>query len=115
MATFDRITQDVATTPGQQYLLTFDFRAHPAANDNPTANSYDFEVWWNGTLQAIYTGGDIWQTGGLVVTGGDGATTQLLLCEVAEGDSGGGDGLGALLDNIRVCRSQLRNRWQWKF
>ncbi len=105
VATFDRITQDVATTPGQQYLLTFDFRAHPAANDNPTANSYDFEVWWNGTLQAIYTGGDIWQTGGLVVTGGDGATTQLLLCEVAEGDSGGGDGLGALLDNIRVVEA----------
>jgi cyclophilin family peptidyl-prolyl cis-trans isomerase len=105
VATFDRVTQDIDTSPGEQYLLTFDFRAHPAANENPTANSYDFEVWWNGTLQAIYTGADIWQTGGLLVTGGDGDTTQLLLCEVSEGASGGGDGLGALLDNIRLVKA----------
>ena len=102
---FDRVFQNVPTQPGKQYLLSFDFNAHSGANPGKTAHSYDFEVWWNGSHIKTITAGSIWETGVLRVTGGPGSTTELLFCEVQEGPQGGGDGLGALLDNVRVVKS----------
>ncbi len=103
---FDRVYQDVTTIPGKNYLITFDFRAHPVENTRPTTpNTNDFEVWWNGQQVAVYSAGDHWQTGSLLVNA-DSTTTELLFCEIFEGDvNGGGDAMGALLDNIRVMEA----------
>lgn len=103
VAEFDRVYQDVPTIAGQEYLVTFDFRSHTVTPNDASARTNDFEVWWGGTLMAIYTGGDIWQTGTIRVTASASTTTELLFCEVLE--NGQSDGIGALLDNIRVFRA----------
>lgn len=105
---FDAVFQDIATTPGAQYLIAFDFRGHPSDNGvTPTERTFDFEVWWNGEQMAVYTGDQFWETGTVLVTGGSGVTSELLFCEVEEGPRLGGDGLGAVLDNIRVVEAEL--------
>lgn len=102
-AEFDRVYQDIPTVAGQQYLITFDFRGHPETPNGATAQTNDFEVWWGGQLVAIYSGQEFWHTGSLTVTATTTGTTELLFCEVPEdGQPAGGDGVGALLDNIRV-------------
>lgn len=103
---FDRVYQNVSTTAGTDYLVTFDFRNHPSTPSDASSQSNDFEVWWNGQLQAIYTATDVWQTGTISVRGGSGASTELLFCEVSLSSSPLGDGIGALLDNIRVMQAR---------
>ena len=105
-AEFDRVYQDVGTLADTEYLVTFDFRKNQAGPNDASAQSYDFEVWWNGELIETYQSGDYWQTGSIRVTSSSNLTTQLLFCEVVEsGQPQGGDGVGALLDNIRVMQA----------
>jgi cyclophilin family peptidyl-prolyl cis-trans isomerase len=107
-AQFDAVYQEIATTPGSEYLIAFDFRGHPSENGvTPTERTFDFEVWWNQERVAVYTGDRFWETGTVLVTGGSGNTTELLFCEVEEGPRLGGDGLGAVLDHIRVVEAEL--------
>ena len=101
-AQFDRVFQRVDTDAGAEYLVTFDFRAHPTADPAASPRTNDFEIWWDGNRVGTYTGGDSWNTGAIVVTAGDLDTTVLLFCEIQEDGFLGGDGRGALLDNIRV-------------
>ena len=105
---FDAVYQDIATTPGAQYLIAFDFRGHPSDNGiTPTERTFEFQVWWDQELVAIYNGDQFWETGTVLVTGGSGSFTELLFCEAEVGPTGGGDGLGAVLDNIRVVEAEL--------
>ncbi|MEL7497007.1 MAG: FKBP-type peptidyl-prolyl cis-trans isomerase [Planctomycetota bacterium] len=104
-AAFDRVFQNVDVQANQDYLITFDFRAHTATPDGASSITNDFEVWWGGSLVAIYTGMDYWQTGTVRVNAGSNTTSELLFCEVLEQARPGGDGLGPLLDNIRVFQA----------
>ncbi len=107
-AQFDAVYQDIATTPGAQYLIAFDFRGHPSDNGiTPTERTFEVQVWWNQELVAIYNGDEFWETGTVLVTAGSGSFTELLFCEAEVGPTGGGDGLGAVLDNIRVVEAEL--------
>jgi cyclophilin family peptidyl-prolyl cis-trans isomerase len=114
---FDRIYQDIPTETGRQYLIAFDFSAHPALSgqlEGPqiTERTADFEVWWDGVKVGTFTSNEQWKTGTIWVTGGSGSTSRLMFSEIAEGASGGGDGLGALLNNVRVVAavtSSIRN------
>ncbi|MDE0934340.1 MAG: FKBP-type peptidyl-prolyl cis-trans isomerase [Mariniblastus sp.] len=101
-AQFDRVFQRVDTEAGAEYLVTFDYRNHPTVDVAASPKTNDFEIWWDGNRVGTYTGGDSWNTGAIVVTAGDLATTVLLFCEIQEDGFAGGDGRGALLDNIRV-------------
>ena len=102
---FDRVYQDINTEASTQYLISFDYSIHPTADENATDNTHAFEIWWNGEQLGTYTGASYWQTGVFEVTSSDAATTELLFCEVQEGAFNGGDGRGALLDNIRVVKA----------
>ncbi|MDG1873579.1 MAG: FKBP-type peptidyl-prolyl cis-trans isomerase [Mariniblastus sp.] len=100
---FDRIFQDVDTESGRDYVVAFDFRNHPTAPTvNATEDTYHFQVWWNDALVETYSGTDMWQTGAFSVKGGDLDLTRLLFCELEDGIVNGGDGIGGLLDNVRV-------------
>lgn len=101
-AQFDRVFQRVDTEVGAEYLVTFDYRSHPTVDVSASPRTHDFEIWWDGNRVGTYTGGDSWNTGAIVVTAGDLDTTVLLFCEIQEDGFPGGDGRGALLDNIRV-------------
>jgi hypothetical protein len=101
-AQFDRVFQRVDTEAAVEYLVTFDYRSHPANDVSASPRTNDFEIWWDGSRVGAYTGGDSWNTGAIVVTAGDLDTTVLLFCEIPEDGFPGGDGRGALLDNIRV-------------
>lgn len=107
VADFDRVYQDVPIESNANYLITFDYRAHPSDNPLATQFTHDFEVWWGGVRVGRFTGGVEWQTGIINVGAfeGDpahGQTAELLFCEIPEDGAPGGDGMGALLDNIRI-------------
>ena len=104
-AQFDRVYQDLNTQANTEYLLAFDYRSHPAASATASEFSQDFEVWWNGELVGSLTAGDEWTTGTISVTSSEFDVTELQFNEVAEESAPGGDGIGALLDNIRVVEA----------
>jgi len=106
---FDRVFQRVDTDAGEEYLVTFDYRSHPTVDVSASPRTNDFEIWWDGDRVGTYTGGDSWNTGAIVVTAGDLDTTVLLFCEIQEDGFSGGDGRGALLDNIRVVKANSVN------
>jgi FKBP-type peptidyl-prolyl cis-trans isomerase FkpA len=108
-AQFDRVFQRVDTDAGEEYLVTFDYRSHPTVDVSASPRTNDFEIWWDGDRVGTYTGGDSWNTGAIVVTAGDLDTTVLLFCEIQEDGFPGGDGRGALLDNIRVVKANSVN------
>ncbi|MDB2318662.1 FKBP-type peptidyl-prolyl cis-trans isomerase [bacterium] len=108
-AQFDRVFQRVDTDAGEEYLVTFDYRSHPTVDVSASPKTNDFEIWWDGDRVGTYTGGDSWNTGAIVVTAGDLDTTVLLFCEIQEDGFPGGDGRGALLDNIRVVKANSVN------
>lgn len=95
----DIIYQNVETEAGQNYLLTFDYVGQAGGK---TRLSNDFSVFWNGELVTRYQAGDIWQTGGVVLEGGNYGTSRLEFRELAETSDPGGDGIGPILDNIFV-------------
>jgi cyclophilin family peptidyl-prolyl cis-trans isomerase len=107
-AVLDSVFQDIATEDDEQYVVSFDFRKHPSLNPTPTERTYDFEVLWNGDVVGEYSAADYWHTGSLLVTGAQGQDlTELRFREIGEGDQGGGDGMGPLLDNIRVVEASV--------
>ena len=102
---FDQIFQDVDTEAGTEYLVAFDFSIHPTEDPNATENTHAFQVFWDGDLVGTYTGSETWQTGVISVQGSASDTTRLSFAEFVEGDTGGGDSRGALLDNVRVVQA----------
>jgi Ca2+-binding RTX toxin-like protein len=95
----DGFYQDIRTTAGQNYTLSFDLAARPGVS----LSTQGVEVLWNGQVvatvnpQASGTHG-IWTTPTFTVKG-TGGQDRLTFREVA---SQGGDGLGAMLDNVKL-------------
>ena len=100
----DDIFQSVAAADGMDYILAFDFRDNPALGGSENATSFDFEVLVDGQVVGQYTGGDIWSTGAIVFQGDSTSSREIGFREiVAEGT--GDDGIGPLLDNVRVVEA----------
>lgn len=104
IAEFDRVFQEVATQANRDYLVAFDFRNHPNTVEGASAGTNDFQVWWNGELVGTYRGGQQWQTGTVKVSSNSTSTSELMFTEIDEAGVAG-DGLGALLDNIRIVQA----------
>lgn len=82
--------QDIATTAGAHYTLSFAYSARPG-----TGNTNDINVLWNGSLvQALAgsnpTGAHQWSVYNLDVIGGAGATSRLTFNAAGVSDSYGG-------------------------
>lgn len=90
----DGFYQDVKTTAGQSYDLSFDARSRPGF----TGSTCSIEVVWNNTVVATVPPGSNWSTYDFSVTG-TGGQDRLTLREVA---SQSADGLGALYDNVSL-------------
>lgn len=99
----DDVFQTVTVDDGMDYLLAFDFRNNPAAAGE-NVSSFDFEVLVDGAVVGRYTGGDIWSTG-VVAFNADGVTSQEIGFREVVGVGVGDDGIGPLLDNIRVVEA----------
>ncbi|OYU18874.1 MAG: hypothetical protein CFE34_08385, partial [Rhodobacteraceae bacterium PARR1] len=87
----DTLFQDVLTTAGQSYSLTFS-----AAQRSGSVND-SVEVWWNGVRVSTVTPGTAWGTFTVTVTG-TGGSARLEFRELSSQNST----LGVLLDNISL-------------
>lgn len=95
----ESLFQDVNTESGQLYTLAFDLLGRPV-DDTADATSNDLRVLWDGVEVGTYRGiTDFWQTFTVDVTGGSADLTRL---EIQEVDGLGNDGIGAMLDNMRL-------------
>jgi hypothetical protein len=90
----DGFYQTVQTVAGQTYNLSFDARSRPGF----TAATCTIEVWWNDKLVASVPPGGDWSSYDFRVAG-TGGQDRLTFRE-ARGQ--GGDGLGALYDNVSL-------------
>jgi hypothetical protein len=90
----DGFYQDVKTVTGQSYDLSFDARSRPGF----TGSTCSMEILWNGSVVATVPPGNSWQTYDFTVVG-TGGQDRLTFREVG---SQGGDGLGALYDNVAL-------------
>ncbi len=99
---YDGFYQDVGTTAGQAYTLSFDLRSRPGY----AISTQGVEVVWNGQVVATATPGAAWGTFSVNVNG-TGGQDRLTIREV-QGQSG--DGIGALLDNFRLVAGGTPNQ-----
>ncbi|MBH5386116.1 Ig-like domain-containing protein [Bradyrhizobium diversitatis] len=94
----DGLYQDVKTVAGQQYALSFDARSRPGFSDSTCS----VEVLWNGSVVGVVPPDADWKNYDFTVTG-TGGQDRLTFREVA---NQGGDGLGALYDNVSLVAKQ---------
>ncbi|WP_162273977.1 peptidylprolyl isomerase [Mariniblastus fucicola] len=95
----DYVFQDVATTAGETYLLTFDLQGQ-----NPGELVVEnVEVFWNGEQVGLFESTGIWTTHAMVVTGAAEGDSTLEFREAADGSTLSGDGIGVLIDNVNVA------------
>src|SRR3954452_19280605 len=99
---YDGFYQDVTTTAGQAYTLSFDLRSRPGY----AISTQGVEVVWNGQVVATTMPGTAWSTFSVNVNG-TGGQDRLTIREV-QGQSG--DGIGALLDNFRLVAGSTPNK-----
>jgi Bacterial Ig-like domain len=93
----DGLYQNVQTVQGQSYNLSIDARARPGT----TAATSSMDILWNDSLVARVPPGNSWETYNFTVTG-TGGSDRLTLREVA---GQGGDGLGAMYDNVSLTKN----------
>lgn len=86
----DRIYQDVSTTAGEKYYLTFDLRG-----------SEQLRVRWNNQWAGTFEADTDWQTFGLLLDASDAETTRMVFREVS---STAPTGTGPQIDNVRISR-----------
>jgi hypothetical protein len=94
----DGFYQDVRTEKGKTYDLAFDARSRPGFTSSTTT----MEVLWNGEVVASVPPGSDWQSYNFKVVGTGGAD-RLTFREAA---NQGGDGIGALYDNVSLVATQ---------
>lgn len=95
----ESLFQDVNTESGQLYTLAFDLLGRPV-DDAADVTSNDLRVLWDGVEVGTYRGiTDFWQTFTVDVVGSAADLTRL---EIQEVDGAGNDGIGAMLDNLRL-------------
>jgi hypothetical protein len=90
----DGFYQDVPTKAGQTYTLSFDTCARPGQS----TSTQGVEVLWNGQVVASTKPGATWGSVSVEVTG-TGGQDRLTIREVG---SQGGDGWGALIDDVAL-------------
>lgn len=104
---YDVVYQDVATTAGQTYDLSFDLRKRVGRgrhhNHHPRDN--EVQVWWDGTLLGTYSPDSThkWNQVKATVVASQTGQTRLEFREINSGRWGGGDGVGPLIDNVKLC------------
>ena len=76
----DAVFQSVVTEEGTDYLLLFDYRDNPARTGAESASSFDFDVRIDGVSAGTFTGGDIWATGVVPISGNAANSTRSCLC-----------------------------------
>ena len=90
----DNVFQDIATTPGDTYYVTFDYRVDPDSSADPD----QLRVRWNDAWAATFEGTSEWQSVGILLDA-DSDSTRLNFRE-----RGGtpGDGAGPQIDNVQI-------------
>ena len=86
----DRIYQDIATTSGEKYYLTFDVRG-----------SEELRVRWNEEWVGTFQAESDWQTFGILVDASDTDVTRMVFREVT---AAAPTGTGPQIDNIRISQ-----------
>ena len=95
----ESVYQDIRTQSGQLYTLAFDLLGRPVG-DTASDDSNDIQISWDGEVVGSFRGiTDFWQTFTVDVEGGTADFTRLTIEEL---DGAGNDGIGAMLDNIRL-------------
>lgn len=94
----DGLFQNVKTVQGQSYDLSIDARSRPGF----TSATCAMDILWNDSVVARVLPGNSWDTYNFTVVG-TGGSDRLTLREVA---GQGGDGLGALYDNVSLVAKQ---------
>lgn len=100
-AVIDEVFQNFVTEDGTDYLLLFDYRDNPNRTGNEASTSFDFDVLVDGQRAGRFTGGDLWTTGVVSISGNALNSTEIAFAERLAGNNSN-DGIGALLDNIRL-------------
>ena len=90
----DQVFQDIETTPGQTYYVTFDYRTDPDSSADPD----QLRVRWNDAWAATFVGTSEWQSVGILLDA-DSDLTRLTFREAGE-DSG--DGAGVHIDDLQI-------------
>jgi cyclophilin family peptidyl-prolyl cis-trans isomerase len=88
--------------------LSFDFSANPKILEATPAlesNTADIQVHWNQELVATLRPTHTWATFTVEVSGAGSSTSRLMLSEIAGGEFGRGDGMGAFINNVRLVRA----------
>ena len=98
---FDSVFQDVRTLEGHEYLLTFDLRERQSDLTVRESSTNDVEVTWNGESLGVFRAVEYWRTVTLYVQGGSAEFSTLEFREVVDGLAGG-DGNGAMIDNVQL-------------
>lgn len=100
----DFVFQQIATTVGEDYVISFDLRGQtPGGGD---VISETVEVLWNDELVGVFESSSLWQTHNLVVVGASGTEgTRLEFREQVDAANPNGDGVGVLIDNVNVVAS----------
>jgi thiol-disulfide isomerase/thioredoxin len=95
----ESVFQDVNTESGQLYTLAFDLLGRPV-DATASADTNDVRILWDGAEVGTFRGiNDFWQTFTVNVTG---ASSDLTRLEISEVDGTGNDGIGVMLDNLRL-------------
>lgn len=90
----DQVFQDIETTPGQTYYVTFDYRTDPDSSADPD----QLRVRWNDAWAATFVGTSEWQSVGILLDA-DSDLTRLTFREAGEDT---GDGAGVHIDDLQI-------------
>ncbi len=90
----DQIFQEINTSPGRTYFVTFDYRVDP----DRSAEADQLRVRWNDEWAATFLGSTEWQSVGILLDA-DSDSTRLTFREAGED---AGDGAGVHVDNIQI-------------
>ena len=90
----DQVFQDIETTPGETYYVTFSYRTDPTS----TAEADQLRVRWNDAWGATFFGTSEWQSVGILLDA-DSDLTRLTFRERGED---AGDGAGVQIDDLQI-------------
>ena len=90
----DQVFQDIETTAGRTYYVTFDYRVDP----DSTAEPDQLRVRWNNAWAATFVGTSEWQSVGILLDA-DSDLTRLNFREAGEDP---GDGAGVHIDAVQI-------------
>ena len=102
-----RLSQDVETVGGNDYVVTFEYRSNNASGDT---DSNTIQVLWNELVVETVVAQSLWDVATIRVTA-EAATTELMFRELEAGD----DGLGPIIDNVRVTAVQNQHVANFSF